>query len=363
MPNFSLNGIRLDSVVTVTGSIRKRIEDEWDRYGGDRKQLERIRKTIGLNERVVAEDGVTAADLCQAACERLIWRRGLDKGAIDALICVTQTPDFFQPCTAACLHGRLRLPIDCAAFDVNLGCSGYVYGLWLASLMIQGGGCDGVLLAVGDTLSRCLNPRDRAVAPLFGDAGSATLIRREKEGARAWFKLHTDGRGAGHIIIPAGAFRQPVSKTTSVEEVDDDGNARSAENLQMNGAEVFSFSLRVVPGAVRDLLAFAHKNLDEVDYFVFHQANRYILSNVARRLKVSWDRVPWRSIEQFGNLSSASIPGAICYELRDTVVSSRQSLLLAGFGVGFSWAVACLDVQLKLCELFTYEEAREVCSG
>jgi len=348
---------KISALSTSVGPVVKRIDDEIEFYGGNAAQLERIKKTIGLNERRVVQFGTTTADLCLHATRRLIAGGGLDIAAVDGLVFVTQTPDYIQPCNAALLHGRLGLSKDCAAFDVNLGCSGFVYGLYLANLMVEAGGCHNVLLMAGDTISLCVNPRDRAVAPLFGDAGSVALIKRSEEMELSWFALHTDGLGFDHIIVPAGGFRRPHSPDTSFERSYTDGNYRAPENLHMNGAEVFNFSIKEEPPAIRELLDFARIGTADVDHFIFHQANRYIIGNIARRLKIPLGKAPSQTVERYGNQSSASIPCTICDAIAGEVRSSSRRLVLSGFGVGLSWASCLLSLgPLAYCQLNTYAE-------
>ena len=357
MAESSFRHVRIGGIVACAPEIEKCIDDEVELFGGKIEQIERLKRTIGLHRRRVVAPGTTAADLCEAAARRLIDQADIGAEAIDAAICVTQTPDYSQPCNAAVLHGRLELSKGCAAFDVNLGCSGYVYGLWLAHMMVSAGGCRNVLLLAGDTISQLVNPKDRSVAPVFGDGGSATLVQASREEATSWFSLGTDGKGFDKLMVPAGGQRMPCSAETGVEQIDADGNTRSAENLFMDGAEVFNFSITEEPESVRQLLAFANVNVDAVDYFVFHQANRYILSNIAKRLKIDPSKVPMKTIEQFGNQSSASIPFALCGELYEALkASNSMRLLLSGFGVGLSWASALMEVEgLKVCEVIEYE--------
>lgn len=357
MPKSRFQQAAVRAIVTSVPQQERSIDDEIDLFGGNEKQIARLKKTIGLNKRRVVDGHTTAADLCASAARHLMTKSGLMASEVDALICVTQTPDYSQPCNAAVLHGRLGLPQTCAALDVNLGCSGYVYGLWLAHMMVESGGCDTVLLLAGDTISRLVHPRDRAVAPLFGDGGSATLIASASAGAPAWFSLETDGTGRDALIVPAGGFRTPSSAATQSEVTDESGNCRTAEHLFMDGAEVFNFSIKVEPAAVQEIADYAKIDLNTIDHFVFHQANRYILTNIAKRLKLDPAKVPMQTVERYGNQSSASIPSALCGELGHTLTGTgSQRLLLSGFGVGLSWASAILEFrELSVCELIEHE--------
>jgi 3-oxoacyl-[acyl-carrier-protein] synthase-3 len=348
---------KIAGIFTAIPQVKKCIDDEIKLYGGNSSKVERIKKTIGLNKRFVADKETTTSDLCEYAADKLLDKMKIERSGIDALICVTQTPDYFQPATAAYLHGRLELSKNCAAFDVNLGCSGYIYGLWLAHMMIETGSCQNALLLVGDTLSKCVNPRDRAVAPLFGDAGSATLIEKTTENP-TFFLLHTDGEGYNHLIIPAGAFRTPKSEETAKEKTDEDGNLRSLENLYMNGAEIFNFSIKVEPEAISELLMYSGKTKEEIDYIVFHQANKYIISNIARRLQFPLKKVPCDTVEKYGNQSGASIPATICDALKEDVSASRKSVIMSGFGVGLSWASCLTALDNIFCEIAFYKGER-----
>ncbi|HBR95568.1 MAG TPA: 3-oxoacyl-ACP synthase [Opitutae bacterium] len=356
MSKCRFKDVKIAGIVTCVPTHEKLIDDELELFGGNVKQLERFKKTIGLSKRRVVDAATTAADLCEQAARHLIKESAVVLEQIDTLICVTQMPDHSQPCNAAVLHGRLGLSKNCASFDVSLGCSGYVYGLWLAHSLLASGASERVLLLAGDTISRLVHAKDRAVAPLFGDGGSATLIERAIGAPVAHFSLQTDGSGYDKLIVPAGGARQPRSEDTAVVCEDEGGNFRSLENLYMDGAEIFNFSITEEPKSVKDLLEYAQVEADAVDYFVFHQANRYILGNIAKRLKLDLAKVPMQTVEQFGNQSSASIPSAICGELA-TLLAAREStqLLLSGFGVGLSWASALVDMsELSVCELIDY---------
>jgi 3-oxoacyl-[acyl-carrier-protein] synthase III len=350
MPSGTFNHVRVSGVVTCIPRDVRSIDDELDLYGGNVAQLERIKKTIGLGTRRVVSPGVTALDLCETAVQALMKDAALDPASVDGLIFVTQTPDHFQPANACILHGRLGLGTGCAAFDVNLGCSGWVYALWLASTLVESGQCSRIIVCAGDTISRQVNPRDRAVAPLFGDAGSATLIERDTAGRKSVFSLHTDGKGHRAIMVPAGGFRQPHGPESELEAADEEGNVRAPCNLCMSGAEVFNFSLKVEPEAIRELAALAGRPIEDLDWVFFHQANRYIIGNITRRLKLPAEKAPSGVVERFGNQSSASIPGVICDTLGTGGAGSGAGLTRAhevavsGFGVGLSWASAWLTL-------------------
>ncbi len=255
MAQNRLEGVRISGIASAVPSGVKRIEEEESLFNMTPSQTNRLQKDIGINKRHITVKDECTSDLCEHAANFLLPALGYDPLTIDCLILVIQTPDYFQPATSCVLHGRLGLSKNCAAFDVNLGCSGYVYGLWLASMMISSGNCKKVLMLAGDTISRCVSPLDRAVAPMFGDAGSATIIENGPKDETITFSLHSDGKGYKHLIIPAGAFRNRPSSTTAQMIEREQGNIRSEENLYMNGAEVFNFSIREVPPLIEEVLS------------------------------------------------------------------------------------------------------------
>jgi 3-oxoacyl-[acyl-carrier-protein] synthase-3 len=348
----------MTGLVTCVPTKERCIDDDVALFGGNRAQIERLKKTIGLSRRRVVEDGTTAADLCERAARHLLAEEQAGgSGPVDALICVTQTPDYSQPCNAAVLHGRLQLPSACAALDVNLGCSGYVYGLWLAHSLIASGGCRRVLLLAGDTISRLVHEKDRSTAALFGDGGSATMVEAVAGAPESIFSLGTDGTGYDKLIVPAGGARRPPSAATREAVEDGAGNTRAPENLFMDGAEIFNFSITQEPRAVRELLDYAGLDLSEIDFFVFHQANRYILSNIAKRLKIDPAKVPMETVGRFGNQSSASIPCALASELGPTLREQKtRRVVLSGFGVGLSWASAVVSLgAMRPCAMVEFD--------
>lgn len=316
--------------------------------------FEAIQKTcasLGIERRPTAPGGVCASDLCATAAEQLLAKTGWQRESVDLLVFISQTPDYALPATACVLQQRLGLSTRCAAFDVNLGCSGFPYGLWLVSQMISSGQMRRALLLVGDTLSRKVSSQDPATAYLFGDSGTATAVEFDSTASDMHFVLGTDGRGAPHLIVPAGESRQPHNHVASQRQARPDGGVRSDEDISMNGPEVFAFTLREVPALAQQTLGAAGWSFDDVGSVVMHQANSFMLNHLSKRMKLPTEKLPL-SLREFGNTSCASIPVTMAACLNEKLTTSTQKLLLLGFGVGFSWAgaavhcgpLACADV-------------------
>lgn len=329
-------------IAGVSAAVPDRIrttEDDCSLWPAE--EVAKVVASTGVRKRHISQH-LTTADLCQAAAEQLIHDTGCSADEIDALIFISQTPDYLLPATACCLQERLGLSQGCAALDVSLGCSGYVYGLWLASNLIAAGGARKALLLVGDTSYRLCSPEDRSVSLLFGDAGTATLLERDPQTGPAHFVLGTDGRGEPHLCVPMGGCRNPRTIEDTTRKDCESGNRRAPVDLFMNGAEIFAFTLSAVPSLVNQVFHNAALNSSDVDFFVFHQANKFMLDHLFKRLKLPPEKCVL-GLQQYGNTSSASIPLAMVTELRGRLTSVPTKLVLAGFGVGFSWAGASVQ--------------------
>ncbi len=338
-----VRNVRISGIASAVPNLEGDPADFFDRFGEG--EVKKIIQSTGVYKRRVVPPGMCASDLCMAAAEGLFGQEKWQKNDIDAVIFLSQSGDYVVPFTAALLQKRLGLATSCAAFDVNLGCSGYVYGLWMAASLIAGGGMGKVLLLMGDTSTTGVSADDRATALLFGDAGTATILERtDCPDAELVFVLGTDGNGGHNLIVPAGGSRNPSSPETRLKRETEDGSRRSDEDLYMNGPEIFAFTLREVPKMVSQVLAVSGNSVDSVDSFVFHQANKFILDYLARRMRLPADKVPL-SIGEYGNTSAASIPVTLTHCLRQQISANKMKLLLAGFGVGYSWGAVICDME------------------
>ncbi|WP_233234740.1 ketoacyl-ACP synthase III [Bordetella sp. LUAb4] len=302
-------------------------------------------KMIGVQERRWSAPNVSTGDLCLLAGKRLLAGLDWDPASVDAIIFVSQTPNYRLPATACELQSGLGLPTHCIAFDINLGCSGYPYALWLASSMISSGSVRRVLLAVGDVSSKMADPDDRATGLLFGDTGTVTAVQADDGAEPAHFILGTDGAGAANLIVPEGGFK------TYPAAMDARMNGKNPCRLYMDGGEIFNFTLRSVPPLVQRTVEFAGHDRDSYDAFLFHQANLFMLKHLIKKSGLAADKAPI-NIDRYGNTSSASIPLLMLTEMREALLTDRRRLAMFGFGVGYSWASAAMAVgPLKCAEL------------
>jgi 3-oxoacyl-[acyl-carrier-protein] synthase III len=308
-----------------------------------KEDIKDIIDKIGVKERRFADEITCSSDLCLAAAENVISGMKLNREEIDLLIFISQTPDYRMPATSVLLQERLKLPTSTITFDINLGCSAFLYGLIIAYSLISAGGIRKALILDGETRSKAYSQKDRKTAFLFGDAGVAAIIESGEKFQKSWFSLNSDGSRESLIKIPAGGYRKMSSHETVTERVIDDyGNIRSEEQGYMNGADVFNFVIREVPKDFNRLFSFAGVDTNSIDYYIFHQANKYINNFLAKKLKLPVNKIP-STIEKFGNTSSVSIPLTIVSELKEKL-SGHNRILLSGFGVGLTWGTAIINL-------------------
>lgn len=294
----------------------------------------KIYQKTGIRSRHVITDNETAADLGVVAAEKLITKNVVPKEEINFVLCVTQSPDYKLPTTACIIQDRLRLPNKCGAFDINLGCSGYIYGLAVAKSLVETGIANNVLLITAETYTKHINPLDKSTRTIFGDGAAATLIGHGGMEIGS-FDLGTDGSGKDFLIIPTGGARKACTPETAVEK-EFDGNVRSEDNLYMSGTDIFEFTIREVPSSVKRILKKENLKKDSVDLFVFHQANQFMLDFLVKLMKLDKQKF-YMNFADTGNTVSASIPIAFKRAMDEGVVKSNQTIVLCGFGVGLSW--------------------------
>lgn len=339
IPNIQLCGL--------TGCVPKNVEDNTQFPLLSETERNLFIKTVGIRYRRVASQNMTAADLCFTAAEKLLNELKWKREEISLLIFVTQTPDYLIPNTSSILQHKLGLSKHCLAFDVNLGCSGYVYGLSIAGSLLQNMPKGKALLLVGDVSTKTLSQQDKSTAPLFSDAGTATALQFAA-GHQIDFNLQTDGNEFDNIIIPDGGFRNRVSPQSFEVKEYEGGIFRNSLTMKLDGLKIFNFALREIAPNIQQLLSEKDIYQPGIDYFVFHQANLLMLESVRNKLKLERDKVPY-SLHDYGNTSSASIPITLITQLRQQLSKQKLNLILSGFGVGLSWGTAYLTTEKIVC--------------
>lgn len=327
MSRSSIEGFRIAGVATRVppGSVNN-LDPA---LGFDPEEVRKVVAMAGVRERRVVADGVTSADLCFEAADELLDRLGWARESITGLIFVTQSPDYFLPSTSCMMHQWLGLGEECAAFDMGLGCSGYPYGLYLAATMLRAGGHQRILMLHGETPSRFVSPDDQATKLLFSDAGSATALEAAPAGT-GHFCLHSDGSGHAGLIIRGGAFRD----RHPVDERD--------LSLRMDGAGVFNFTIKRVPMLIREALELSGRSVEQIDSYLFHQSNRFIMKHLMKKAGLPESRVPM-TIEDMGNCGGPSV--AVTMTRMLPAERGRDlTLMLLGYGVGLSWAAAVVEL-------------------
>ena len=318
-------------------------EDLAQQFGG--WHASQILSKTGVAVRGVAGPDECASDLGVSAAKRLFDEGVCAPDEIDFLIFCTQTPDYFTPTTACLMQDRLGLRTSCGAVDINQGCSGYIYGLALAKSLVEAGTAQTALLITADTYMKYINHRDRSLLTLFGDGAAATLVCavESEEELTGPFVLGTDGRGANQIIVKAGGLRCRPNAETALEKEDPSGNWRSDENLFMDGGDVFSFALRTVPPTMQQLLEKSGLTLDQIDFMIPHQANKFVLERLRAKLKFPADKF-WIGMENCGNTVSSTIPIALEGAINQGRVKTGDRVALVGFGVGYSWGATMIRI-------------------
>lgn len=345
--NFQGVGIKAMSACVPPGVVDNRDLG----YLIPEEEIDKTINNIGIEQRRIADADVTASDLCYKAARQLMDDNGIDPDSIDVLLFMSQTPDYRIPATSCLLQHRLGLPRETMCFDISLGCSGYLYALSTAFAYASMQGINRVLLLDGETFSKIVNRRDKVDWPLYGDAGTATLVEKGDYGTST-FMLNTDGSGEDVLKVHAG-MRHPITADSCVEREREDGNIRTELEVFMDGMDVFNFAISKVPKSIKLLLQQTNRTIDDVDYLVFHQANRFMMDFFVKKLKISPEHVPY-CIGKYGNTSSASVPLTIVSELAGKL-DGEHTVVMSAFGAGLSWGSAMVAMRdCKISPVFDY---------
>lgn len=354
--NLIFKNKKITGILTILPEKEIKFEDELDNYNFSKSQSMKLKLVMGYDKRRVIKDGTTCSDLCIFGLNYLFEKNLLKKEDIDALVLVTQSPDYFMPPTSHVIHGKLDLKQDMVCMDINQGCSGYIVGLNQAFMLLEQEEINKVVLLNADILSQKVSNRDRNSNPIIGDGASITIVENDNNNTNIFGAVKVDGTGAEALIISAGAFKMPSSNETSELKEDQSGNFRALDNLKMKGDEVFNFVQREVPPMIENLLQKSGYNKDDIDYYLFHQPNRFMLRKLADKIGVPYAKMPDNIVENFGNASGVSVPTAITYNLGDTLVNESFLVCMAGFGTGLNWAALIMRMdKLMFCELINYK--------
>lgn len=343
---------KITGILAVIPDKELLFDDEMHNYEFSLETSLKLKKTMGYNAHRVFDEKLCVSDVAVFALEKLFTEHGVNKDSIDALILVTETPDYLMPPTSNVIQGRLGLKEDMICMDINQGCAGFEIGMIQAFMLLEQKEIRRVALINGEMLSRKVSKRDRNSYPLIGDALAVTIVDKSDADNEIFANVKMDGTGCFAIQIPAGGLRLPHSAETAEMERDAFGNWRSKENLVMKGDEVFMFVQKKVPPLIREILEFSGKDKDEVDFYMFHQPNQFMVNKLASALKVPKEKMPANIVGIFGNSSSVTVPLNIAYNIGSELCKRGMTLCMAGFGVGLVWSSILMEVgPLDFCQV------------
>jgi len=354
--NFTFHRKRISGVLVVVPANERSFVEEMRNFNFPKGRSLKLKEVMGYDKRRIVEPGVCVSDLVLFGLQQLFEQGLLKREEIDALLLVTQTPDHFMPATSSLIQGRLGLKQDMLCLDINQACAGFVIGLMQAFMLLEQESVNKVVLVNADVLSRKASPKDRNIYPLIGDGAAITLIERDDKDSVIHASVKMDGSRAEALIIPAGGLRLPSSPETARLEDVGDNNLRAKDHVFMDGSEIFNFVQTEVPPLIENLLARAGISSAEVDYFLCHQPNRFMLEKLADKLKVPYARMPNNVVEHFGNSGSVTIPTVMAYNLRERLLREQLQVCLAGFGGGLAWSAMLLRLgKLAFNNIIEYE--------
>ena len=335
---------KISGILTILPKRIVPFEEEMGDYNFPEKKSLRLKKVMGYNTHRIAAAGQCSSDFCIHGLQYLFDNGQLEKDGIDAMILVTQSPDYYMPPTSNLIQGHFNMKHDMICLDINQGCAGFEIGLIQAFMLLEQETINRVVLLNADVLSPKVSKHDRNSRPLMGDAASVTIVDSCNYGDDILCSVKMDGTGALAINIPAGGFRTPASEATAVLHEDEAGNMRALDNLVMQGDDVFNFVQREVPPMIKHLLESAEIGVEDVDWFMFHQPNKFMLNKLADAIGVPYDKMPSNIVENFGNASGVTVPTCITYNLGDSLKEGSCKMCMAGFGVGLTWSSILMNL-------------------
>ena len=354
--NLFFRNKRISSILTVLPKRISYFDDEMEKFNFSKSQSNKLKSIMGYNKHRIIDNQTCSSDLCIYGINKLKEENIINFDEIDALVVITQSPDYFMPPTSSIIHGVLNLKKDMICLDINQGCAGYIIGLIEAFMLLDQPFINKVALCNVDILSKKVSSQDRNSYPLIGDGAAITIVERATENNKIFGVIKVDGSRADLLMIPAGGFKKPSSSETAIIIEDDKDNFRAEDHLVMKGDLVFNFVQTEVPPMLEDLLSYANISKEDIDYYMFHQPNRFMLQKLAQSINVPELKMPNNIVENFGNASGVTIPTAICYNLGNQLLSENFTMCLAGFGVGLTWAGLIMDIgNLNYCNISEYD--------
>ena len=349
---FEYRNKKVTGILTVVPKKVITFDEEMDNYKADKKRTKRLKEVMGYEQHRIVEDGVCSSDLAVFGMQYLFDKGLLKKDDIDALILITQSPDYFMPATSNIIQGRLGLSEDVFCLDVNQGCAGYIVGLMQAFSLLDQPEIKKVVLINSDVLSRKISKEDRNSYPLSGDAASITIVEEDEKNSLIQGEIKMDGSRANVLMIPAGGFKMPSTPKTAIMHEDNDGNRRSLDNLVMQGREVFNFVQTEMPPLINNLFERINIKKEEIDWYLVHQPNKFMVEKLAEALEIPFEKMPSNVVTYFGNSSGVTVPTNICFNIGEKLLKSSYKICLAGFGVGLTWGIMILNLgSLEFCEI------------
>ena len=342
--DFIFKNKKVSGILTILPKKVVKFEDEMANYSFSPAKSMKLKLAMGYNEHRLAEPGQCSSDFCKFGLQYLFDNGMLKKEEIDALLFVSQSADYYMPPTSNIIHGYFGLKHDCLCLDINQGCAGFEIGLIESFMLLEQPAINKVVLMNADVLSSKVSDQDRNSKPLIGDAAAITIVEKDVRDSVIFANVKMDGTGAFALNIPAGGFRMPSTVETAKMEQDEAGNWRGKDNLVMQGDEVFNFVQREVPPMIEHLFEQSGVDRNDVDWYMFHQPNKFMLHKLADKLKIPREKMPANIVENFGNASGVTVPTCISYNLGEQLCNNTMQICLAGFGVGLTWSSIMMEM-------------------
>lgn len=355
MRHLKFENKKITGILSVVPQNTVSFDDEVENYNFPPKKSLKLKELMGYKQHCLVDEDTTSSDLAVNGLNYLFEKNLIVKNDIDALIVVTQTPDFFIPPTSNVIQGKCGLSNDVICIDINQGCAGFLIGLMQSLLLLDQPGIEKVALVNVDVLSRKTSKKDRNSFPLVGDAASITIVEKSEEVYPIFMNMMMDGSRSDALKIEAGGMFLPSSQESAMLKDIGDGNLRSKDNLRMDGTAIFNFVMTEVGDYLSDLFDYSSINKNSLDYFLFHQPNKFMLEKLADKIEVPREKMPSNVVENYGNSSGVTIPLNICHNLKESILSMDHQVCLSGFGSGLTYAGAILNIgNFEFCDIINY---------